>query len=250
LEFLTELNGNTFHDLPKHYQILIEDDTTLNFFNLQPGTPTKAKFTIFRRVNTGGLTLNAQEIRHALVQGRITRLLKQLARSETFLTATENAVETIRMTDRELVMRALAFATFGREQYARFGDLDPFLVDAMERLNVMEEEELGDIGAHFLESLRKVRSIFGRYAFRKFYVQGGRRSPFNKALFEVWTVCVTPYTSETLISKRMQIVNGFLNLMNSPAGTFVRSITYGTGKLSAVKERFSAIEDLLSRACR
>ena len=250
LEFLTELNGSTFHELPKHYQILIEDDTTLNFFNLQPGTPTKAKFTIFRRVNTGGLTLNAQEIRHALVQGPITKLLKKLARSEVFLSATENAVETVRMTDRELVIRSLAFATYGYEDYARFRDLDPFLVDAMEKLNALDESRLDKIGTTFLESVAKVRTIFGRYSFRKFYEPGGRRSPFNKALFEVWSVCVIPYGMNLLAEKHNEIVSGFLELMTSPTGVFVRSITYGTGKASAVRERFTAIQQLLERVCK
>ena len=45
-----------------------------------PGTPTLAKYTIFSRVNTGGLQLTPQEIRHALNQGKSTVLLAKLAK--------------------------------------------------------------------------------------------------------------------------------------------------------------------------
>ena len=81
LEFLGELSGLKFSELPQKYQVLIEDDTQLIFNNLLPGTPVKAKFTIFSRVNTGGMQLTPQEIRHELQQGQITKTLRVLTRT-------------------------------------------------------------------------------------------------------------------------------------------------------------------------
>lgn len=63
LEFLPELNRKTFSELPQKYQQRLDDDTELTLYLLQPGSPPEAKFTIFSRVNTGGVVLTPQEIR-------------------------------------------------------------------------------------------------------------------------------------------------------------------------------------------
>ena len=113
LQFLTDLDGLHFDDLPPQYKVLIEDDTPLLFYNLMPGTPVEAKFTIFSRVNTGGMQLTPQEIRHALSQGPFTNLLGLLAKSDAFRTATEGVVEKFAMSNSELILRAFAFMRLG-----------------------------------------------------------------------------------------------------------------------------------------
>lgn len=247
LQFLRELEGYTFDDLPPKYQVLIEDDTQLLFYNLMPGTPIEAKFTIFSRVNTGGMQLTAQEIRHALNQGPVTRLLADLATNATFKSATQGVVESLRMSDRELILRALAFMQFGVDAYKEFNEFDAFLLWAMGQLNRLSKRDLEKLSSSFVDSLSKVQLIFGKYAFRKFTSRGGRRSPFNKALFETWITAVRPYSRTMLKGNREQITAAFAKLVDrSPA--FVRSVSSSTASFSAVRLRFSSIEDLL-REC-
>jgi hypothetical protein len=248
LEFLTELDGLRFNKLPQKYKVLIEDDTQLIFNNLLPGTPIEAKFTIFSRVNTGGMQLTPQEIRHALNQGPITGLLQRLSSSREFLEGTDWAVPSRRMADQELILRSLSFLHFGWKSYQDFAELDTFLVRTMLRFNSeMADKELSRLGADLLLSVSKVKSIFRNYAFRKFYERGGRRGPINKALFEVWTVCVHAYDNEILMRQREVIIDGFLDLMNTDV-EFNKSITSGTGSFRAVKTRFERISKLLSEA--
>lgn len=250
LEFLTELNGAHFSKLPQKYQVLIEDDTQLIFNNLLPGTPVEAKFTIFSRVNTGGLQLTAQEIRHALNQGPITELLKKLSSSTEFLNGTDRAVPSKRMADQELILRSLSFLHFGWRKYQDFAELDKYLVHTMQQFNHrVAEGDLRKLGSQFLASIAKVKSIFESYAFRKFYERGGRRGPLNKSLFETWTVSVRDYDQDALIRSRDRIINGFLALMNSNV-QFNNSITYGTGKFSSVKTRYDGVESLLREMCK
>lgn len=245
LEFLAELSGRRFLELPQKYQVLIEDDTQLIFNNLLPGTPVKAKFTIFSRVNTGGMLLTAQEIRHALQQGKITKLLRVLTRSTEFLKTTGGALESLRMTDREVTLRALSFMAFSHESYRRFDDLDAFLVDSMEKFNSeFTDEALASLAAKFKDSLLKVHSIFGRYAFRKYYEVGGRRGPFNKALFESWVSAVRPYHPARLSAKKRAIEEAFIFLISNDM-EFVKSITSSTSKLNSVRKRFTALSHLL-----
>jgi hypothetical protein len=245
LEFLSELSGLRFSELPQKYQVLIEDDTQLIFNNLLPGTPVKAKFTIFSRVNTGGMLLTAQEIRHALQQGKVTKLLRVLTRSPEFLESTGGALESLRMTDREVTLRALSFMAFGYDAYRQFDDLNAFLVDAMERFNTAySDEALNSLSDEFKRSLVKVRSIFGRYAFRKYYQVGGRRGPFNKALFEAWVSAVREYQGTTLLSRKSEIQEAFLKLANND-GDFVKSITTSTSQSNAVRTRFTTLANML-----
>jgi len=248
LQFLQELENKKFDELPAQYQVLIEDDTQLLFYNLMPGTPMEAKFTIFSRVNTGGLMLTAQEIRHALNQGKVTILLKHLANHAEFLSATQGVVESLRMSDQELVLRALAFMHLGIGTYKEFNELDAFLLEAMSKYNVLPTADLDKLANDFIESLVKVREIFGKYAFRKFTERGGRRSPLNKALFEAWIVCVRPHPCSALKAHKDKIIDGFIQLMSD--SDFVRSISSSTGSSSAVSTRFLAIQALLDKVVK
>lgn len=248
LQFLTALEGLKFSEIPPEYRVLIEDDTQLLFYNLMPGTPIEAKFTIFSRVNTGGMQLTPQEIRHALNQGKVTALLSSLAKDPAFLRATGGVVESLRMSDRELILRALAFMHIGVDAYKEFNELDSFLLHAMGVFNKETDEILNKLKNDFVQSLDKIQKLFGRYAFRKFTERNGRRSPFNKALFETWIIAVRQYPQEKLLQRRNEILDGFVHLINfSPS--FVRSISSSTGSFYAVTARFSTINTMLAETC-
>lgn len=248
LEFLTELSGKKFSELPQKYQVLIEDDTQLIFNNLLPGTPVKAKFTIFSRVNTGGMQLTAQEIRHALQQGPITKLLRILTKSNEFCVCTGGALESLRMTDREVALRALSFMAFGYSDYREYDDLDNFLVGSMEKFNLeFSDVDLNNLAGEFKASLLKVYAVFGRYSFRKYYCIGGRRSPFNKALFESWIFAVRGYSIEVLKNRKMKIQEKFLSALVGDE-IFAKSVTSSTGQFSAVSTRFSTVLRILKEA--
>lgn len=244
LEFLKKYNGYGFDDLPLYFQRRIEE-TEITVYIINPGTPGNVKYNIFRRINTGGLMLKPQEIRHALNQGIPANFVKELAELSEFRKATHNLLlEDKRMEDRDFITRFIAFYN-GYADYQ--SDLDDFLNQAMGNLNKFSTDERKNVKKDFIKAMNAAYKLFGEYAFRKIHKNDNRKYPLNKALFDTWSVNLSRLSGkelETLISKKDTLIDKFIELLNSDDG-FKSSITTGTGKINAVKTRFSKIEGLL-----
>jgi len=243
LEFLKDLNDKTYDKLPRGFQRRIME-TQVTVFKIEKGTPPKVKFNIFKRINTGGLPLSAQEIRHALNQGNSTELLKELAESKEFKLATDYGIRDTRMADRECVLRFLAFTI---ESYAEYKvpDLDGFLNEVMAQINQMSNKEIQNLRHQFYRTMKAARDIFGNNAFRKYY-GGTYRYPINKALFETWSVNLNRFSDDQLrelVKRKDELKKAFSKLMGD--SSFEGSISQGTGDISKLKTRFSEIEKLI-----
>ena len=245
LEYLNWLNGYKYENLPRRMQRRI-DETQLIVNVIQPGTPPEVMFNIFLRINTGGLTLNGQEIRHALHPGPIRKYLKNLAESEEFLLATDSSVNPRRMGDRECVLRFLAFHIEPWEEYTH-NDLNGYLGNIMDNVNSMSSNEREAVSYDFKKAMRAAFDTFGNDAFRKRTDTWASRRPVSKALFETWSVQLarcSPAQIATLVERRDDVRSRFIDLMCSD-GEFDRAISYSTGTPSRVKKRFEAIKSLV-----
>lgn len=257
LEYLREFENHGFSDLPSHMRSRLEE-TRLTMHIIRPETPLQVKFIIFRRINTGGLVLTNQEIRHALYQGndgRASRLLKNLAESPEFLDATDRSISPRRMDDRECVLRFLTFVRYPYEQFGRnmsVGEppnLDGLLNRTMADLNALPFEEHDRLKEVFRDSMCKAHLVFGRHAFRKIYGRNQKRQPISKPLFEVWSTLLRDWPIEILEQRREQLIDGFIEIMHHDFD-FIKSISYGTGSVRAVKYRFDRINRMLRETLR
>ncbi|MBG9386642.1 DUF262 domain-containing protein [Caenimonas aquaedulcis] len=244
LEFLGHLNDCDFDGLSREMQRRIQE-TELTVHIIQPGTPPAVMFNIFKRINTGGLPLSAQEIRHAIKQGHATHLLKELAESPEFKDATRSSIKDERMADRECVLRFCAFWITESSSYPNV-DLDTFLIDAMEKINHWSPLQLVELSSIFLRSLKLSKLVLGKWAFRKYYGANYRLSPINKALFEVWTVTFAGVSDEQavkLVERKEVVLQKFGELMRDRS--FEESISIGTGSAANVRKRFIEIKSLI-----
>jgi len=244
LEFLDQIEGKTFEELPRSFQRRI-NETQVTVYLIERDTPPEVKFNIFKRINTEGLPLSPQEIRHALNQGKATKLLADLANSNEFRKATDYGIKDKRMADQECVLRFMAFTIAQYHNY-KTKDFDNFLNKAMENINKMSEHEIGELKKQFLGSMVAAKDLFGRYAFRKQYQKNSWRYPINKALFESWSVNLTLLDEEQirkLIKMKDYLIDKFIQLMHDR--DFESAISQGTGNIAKVKLRFSSIEKLL-----
>lgn len=242
LEFLTQLHGKRYSDLPRNFQRRISE-TQVVVYLIEKGTPPEVKFNIFKRINTGGLPLSSQEIRHALNQGVVTEFLARLAASTEFKVATRNSIRDDRMGDRECVLRFLAFAITPYTEY-KSKDLDSFLNDSMREINHMPGARLNELGHRFLRAMMAAHDIFQETAFRK----PGRvtMNPINKPLFEAVSVNLDRLNDDQLADlkgRSSEVKLRFKDLINDR--DFEKSISVSTGNVSTVRYRFSKIELLL-----
>ena len=245
LEFL----GNTLHDksyddLPRTLQRKIEEAQIVAYI-INPGTPQEVKFNIFKRINTGGLVLEPQEIRHALNQGIPAKFIEELAELEEFKEATDYKIKTNRMLDREFVTRFVSFYLTPVSDYRP--DLDTFLSEKMGELTNLTNDERRHLQYNFIESMKLSKEIFTQWAFRKVFSKHERRKPISKALYEVWSVQLAKLSdSERAIVrlKKKSLFKGFINLMNSD-DDFFAAITSSTGDKGRVNYRFTRIERLI-----
>ena len=244
LEFLTEFEGMLFDELPRASQRNITEADVV-WYLIMPGTPENVKFTVFRRINTGGLPLSSQEIRHALNRGPVTKALKMMAENDIFKLATANGIPPKRMDDRECITRFLVFSTFPPDSYDK-DDFDAFLNAGMRYLNE-HPNLLEQLEARFVRVMTAAYDIFGNDAFRKRYNRDATRFPVNKALFESWSVNLGLCTDEQLVllvEKAVQLQDRFILLMRNGAA-FDKAVTQGTGAISRVHHRFEMIRIII-----
>lgn len=247
LEYLTRFNGHSYTDLPRSMQRRIRE-TQLVMNVIEPGTPEEVKFNIFRRINTGGMTLNGQEIRHALHPGPVRDYLKVLSETDEFLKATDHSINKQRMGDRECVLRFLAFHIDPWDDYSAI-DLDSYLGLAMEKINKMKPDVRAEVAEDFGKAMRAAFEIFGEDAFRKRYDLNAGRNRVSKPLFEVWSVGLARRSRQqiaTLVNRKQEIINEFMSLLNEDQ-EFNDAVSYSTGTPARVRKRFRAIDELIER---
>ncbi|APG59009.1 DUF262 domain-containing protein [Christiangramia salexigens] len=250
LEFLTHLNGKKWDDLSEDLHRVIEESQVV-IYKIMPGTPTDVKFNIFKRINTGGLILESQEIRHALFQGKPSKFIHELAQLESFKKATNYKIKTERMLDRDFANRFVSFYLLGLKNYGskEYGqDLDSFMSRAMAEINDRTDEELESVKQAFESSMVLAHKIFDREAFRKVRGVYERLPPINKALFDGLSTQLGLLNSQEA-DRLLKNSNKFKSklaqeLSDNP--DFFTSVTSATGDKKRVQYRHETINHLIN----
>ncbi|MFD9719921.1 DUF262 domain-containing protein [Streptomyces sp. NPDC059076] len=243
MDYLWQLDGSTYQDLSGRLKIRLRE-TQLTVHIMQQGTPEAVKFNVFSRINTGGMPLSPQELRHALVSGPVRGYLADLAEDPAFGEATRWSVSDARMADREMVLRFLAFRLTNPAAHTE-KDFDKFLVAAMYQINVLPQERRDQLAREFRTALGCAWDLFHEHAFRKWH--GGERSSpvVNKALFEAISVnlaLLDDHERNRLVASRATVHERFVELMGD--WDFERSISVSTGDPARIRTRFQEVARL------
>lgn len=269
LEFCgTLLNNHDMAGLPTLYTNRIME-TEFTFTIINPGTPEDVKRNIFKRINTGGLTLSPQEIRNALYGGKCSELLGVLADMPCFKEATGWSVKSLRMEDKELVLRFVAFMLRDFTRYNKSVNADTWLGDTMMIYNALptldnrdikklvKEDHLSlsdvklltreEIVTAFERAMRRGKELFGPHAFRK-SMPGYRRSPINKSLFETWGVLLSRL-SDNEFARLLQHKDDLLDEYGEYLydDDFIIAISRDSMNRWSVNQRYTIINDLINK---
>jgi len=248
LEFLGHLNGKTYDDLERSLQRTI-DDTQFITYQIEAQTPKKVRYSIFNRINTGGLSLNAQEIRQALNQegngeekASGVRFLEDVINDDTFQRVV--GISNKRMAGQELALRFIAFKILEDNQ---FTIMQEFLDLAMEKVDEKLSDELAELKKKLIDVLRFSEEILGDgHRFSRSIADATKNKLVNKSLFDVLTVCLDEVEDKKLFkTKKYLFIDGLKSLLIDERSSFFESITKGTSGKKAKERRFETIRGLI-----
>lgn len=181
LEFWNELDGKRYKDLPLLIQRGLARRTInavvlLAETNAYSDDDVDIRKILFKRLNTGGVQLNPQELRNALYPGKFNELVSRLSRNKIFTDAwgipekTKNeeldpSPELLKntlfrsMADCELVLRFFAIRRLITE--GTLGSIRKVLDKTAKAYQSADENEIKIYEKHFLDSIDGLHSIFG-----------------------------------------------------------------------------------------
>ena len=250
LEYLAEVKGKHFEDLPNLWKRRIHN-TQIVAHVIAPTTPPDVMYDIFRRINTGGTPLNGQEIRHCVAKKRGRIFLKQLVTLPAFEKATPATLHSHRrMVDQEIALRFTAFWHLTPEKYSKDDTLDSFLLQATRDIDnpeVLDDDALAGTLTAFAHGLDLAYEVFGDAAFRKWPTSSDHRNPFNRALFEAWTIEFAKADSDAVTASKYDICRAAREAMTTD-NAYIGSVSSATGDSRAVHTRFQKTRAIIVKA--
>lgn len=245
LEFMTEYEGFSHDKLPRSLQRRIDEFQT-SVYLIKPGTPFLMKYSLFNRINTGGLKLNPQEIRHAMSQsinqGSASKFLRSVVKSPEFKSVVVN--KNYRMAHEELALRHFTFVLFSTSSYK--SSLPKFLNQGINHLGEISEAERFELQHNFIDSLKVAYKIFGKDSFKKSLAKPDHKKVVNKPLFESISVCLSRISDDDrqlLVDKSSQVINEFKDLLKDEKFDF--AISKSTANTENVQTRFKFVGEVI-----
>lgn len=171
LSIWTELNGKYYSELPREVKNGLDRRSISYIVVLKESSPNEEEAiflrqVVFERLNTGGVKLEAQEIRNCVMQSPFNELMLDLAKTPLFRKAIDVPVDDSeaaentafqKMEDVEFVLRF--FALRHAENYTK--GMRGFLDIYMSRARKFKEKDLQILRRIFTETLELAVEVYG-----------------------------------------------------------------------------------------
>lgn len=229
------------------------DLTSISANIIDPSSPPKVKYDIFRRINTGGRPLNNQEIRNCLMGKGLREALKGMAALEEFKTATDKSIKSTRMEDQEVALRFLYFY----QLYEKSKNIDDYngymelVLDEYTDNNIKNSQQyFNKYIQKFSNSMKNAEYLIGRkFAFRKIQTKDIQPDSYkqliNKALFVCCAVLLADYDNEIVIERNT--ANSLTSLIAEKIENdrqLIYYLSYGTNGKANLLYTFNVLNEL------
>ena len=224
--------------------------------SIDPSSPSKVKYDIFRRINTGGKPLKNQEIRNCLAGSGLRDTLNEMVNLQEFKTATDYSIKSMRMEDQEVSLRFIYFyrlIELDKNIDSYSGNMESSLDNLTEELAKSTKDNLSKYVSLFSNSMQNAEYLFGsKFAFRKVRTEdihpNSYKQLINKALFVCWSVLLSEYDpiviknkneSGLLLKPLAKNIEEDIDLLNY--------LSYGTNGKNNLLYAFKSSYDLIQK---
>lgn len=258
LEYWPELDGSQFNDLPPTIQRgLLRRTISAVVLLAETSRPEDSeidvRMALFKRLNTGGVKLNPQELRNALYPSPFNDMLIQLARWDTFRDTwripryTSEEAEAVpkrvqnnalykTMADCELVLRFFAIRETVLED--RRGSLRRLMDKSMRQHSGDDSSAINQMESQY-KSVLPV--LFDTFEGAPFVLPGTNRP--SRPAYDALTVACSIVGSESIRSRGRQIRENFANALATPEHY---EVLVGRGNtVEAIRERVTLARGIL-----
>jgi hypothetical protein len=243
LAVLREYAGLRYVELPDREQRFLRM-RTLRTILIAIDSHPNMKFEIYARLNTGSISLNAQELRNSIYRGSFNNLLHELALYQPLRALVGGKSPRKRMVDEEAILRFFAMRD-GLGTYRT--PLKKFLNDFMAKKRNADENEIQQLRNVFHHTIERVDDLIGQTAFRVLNTKMQMwETTVNRALFEAQLLACSWINDLTLLPNSAAVKDQIAVLFRDEA--FTDSVQRATGDRSRTLKRVRDTVAALERA--
>lgn len=248
LEVFEDLNGLNFFDLPTEYQNSIKIRATIRAVIILRQSDKDIKYEVFQRLNTGGVRLNAQEIRNSAFPGMLNDKIIELAESRNFhkmlgiRSKTKSRIYQ-EMRDVELVLRFFAL----KDNWKNYsGGLKKILDSFMDENKNLKENIVSQYANQFNETIEKVAEVFGQTgSYRRWLPENSKwKQQVSAPIYDAQMFACFNKDKQKLIDNKDEIVREFKRLFSSD-DEFLEAIESSTATPSRFLYRTEKLEEII-----
>lgn len=248
LEIFKDLNGFNFYDLPLEFRNSLKIRATIRAIIILRQSDKDIKYEVFQRLNTGGVRLNAQEIRNSAFPGELNDRIVQLSEEKTFrkmlgIKSKTRSKLYQEMKDAELVLRFFAL----KDNWQTYsGSLKKNLDAYMDKNKYMKENSIALHANEFLETIDKVEIIFGSNgSFRRWLPDSKRwKQQISAPLYDSQMFACYKKNKEKIAENKESILKAYKELFSNDYD-FQESIESSTAAPSRFLYRTNKLDEII-----